>query len=370
MKTTRTGSVPPYIGSDLTDRYAHACKPIDVCGLGEDLTARFWQWEWTPGPAPLIADAVVQELRTARTTMIDGPQGLATPGQSLRTCERLTGAAGKTPDTRPSSDRPYAKYLWSSLDLFSTLAGAGISVSPLDYSSGVFEIYPGDIWMRLAGRCLPRKRREAGRLARKLMLEVLGVRALPSLPTDDQNDAAVGAVLAAAAHGGVTGRGIQRVGQELWVDESQTLREGQMIVPVIEVGLRERLDRALAAVPVIVATKGRGRVSVEQKQRARELLAWLINQAHDGNGQICTYSWAYRHIFQTPYGKWSQAYAEHVARAASETGPAELRGLGAVRLDTFIVTKNTGRPSTGHWDVAEYDVEDWERVLGTASLLE
>jgi hypothetical protein len=47
-----------------------------------------------------------------------------------------------------------------------------------------------------------------------------------------------------------------------------------------------------------------------------------------------------------------------------------VKGLGVVRLDGFIVAKATGRPSGGHWDSANYTPQDWERVLGRATVLD
>src|SRR5262249_37088159 len=101
MKTTREGPIPPYIGADLTDRYARDVRPIDVCVLfpsdSGDLEPVFYTWTWEQlPPAPLDVDAIAPELSTAVCVMLDGPQGLATIGESMRRCERQCGAAGKT----------------------------------------------------------------------------------------------------------------------------------------------------------------------------------------------------------------------------------------------------------------------------------
>jgi len=104
--------------------------------------------------------------------------------------------------------------------------------------------------------------------------------------------------------------------------------------------------------------------------RATALLNVLVTQAHNGDAHICTYSWAYRHIFDTTYLKWSQAYASQVVAMAQDTAAADLIGLGTVRLDAFVVNRRTGLPSDGHWDAVNYERGDWERVLGTATLLE
>jgi len=55
---------------------------------------------------------------------------------------------------------------------------------------------------------------------------------------------------------------------------------------------------------------------------------------------------------------------------AQDTAAADLIGLGTVRLDAFVVNRRTGLPSDGHWDAVNYERGDWERVLGTATLLE
>ena len=105
------------------------------------------------------------------------------------------------------------------------------------------------------------------------------------------------------------------------------------------------------------------------EQKARNLRDNLINHAQKGNAQICTYKYAYNYIFDSPNSRWSQAYAKKVVSIAKNTTPAELFGLGTVRLDTFIVSSETNLPSVGHWESADYDREDWERVLGTATVL-
>src|SRR6185437_10735816 len=50
MRSTLSSEVSPYLGADLTDRYAAGCRDIDVCGLtpASDnlLHASFWHWQW------------------------------------------------------------------------------------------------------------------------------------------------------------------------------------------------------------------------------------------------------------------------------------------------------------------------------------
>ena len=372
MRSTRTTDSYLYIGGDLTDRYSAGCRPIDVCGLapaGDMLTASFWHWEWDPFPQPLNIDAIVDEVRKSRAAMLDGPQGLALPGELLRSCERQAGAVGKTPDIPPPKDRPFATYIHSSLDLFLALHKAGILVDPPDYKGGVSEVYPGHIWSILSERVLPRKSTKEGRLARKRILEVIGVAGLPELPTHDQNDACVGSLMGAAADGKVQGMIVQAIGLTLKVDNG-LLREGRMVIPVINEPLRSAIATAIAAIPAIGVRSAFIKDSLGPvEKRATELLSSLIERANGGDAQVCTYSWAYRRIFNTTYDNWSQAYAEEVIQVAERTPPMHLPGLGAVRLDAFIVAQRTGRPSIGHWKSADYDPEDWERVLGTATVL-
>lgn len=237
MRSTRHSapptSVPPYLGVDLTDRHAKTVRPIDVCGLrpeGGALRAEFWAWSWTPAPAPIDPAALLPELRASRAVMIDGPQGFARPGRTARECERIARAAGRTPDDWPVPGRPYAGFVRSSLELFHELHRAGVSVSPAD-GAGACEVYPGDLWPRLAGGRLPRKTTSEGRRARRTLLEQLGLRGLPAAPTHDQLDAAVCALVAACVDGLVPGLTLETIGEELAVEEDGRLREGPMFVP-------------------------------------------------------------------------------------------------------------------------------------------
>jgi hypothetical protein len=302
--------------------------------------------------------------------MLDGPQGLALHGKSLRDCERQAKAAGKTPDTRPSPNRPFANFINSSLDLFLALHQAGIPVDPPDQTKGVCEVYPGHLWSILAAR-LPKKSTPAGTLARRGILEALGIMGLPLLPTHDELDACVGAVMAAAADGKIPGMSVKAIGLPLLVDQG-LLREGRMIIPTImSDSLRSALAAALGSVPARpdpVASSPDLSGSVDE--RAKKLLARLIDRANRGQAQVCTYAWAYRHLFNIPFKNFSQAFAQKVIKAAEKTPPMHVKGLGVVRLDGFIVAKATGRPSGGHWDSANYTPQDWERVLGRATVLD
>jgi uncharacterized protein DUF429 len=380
VDSTLNHTVPEYMGADLTDRYSSSCRGIDVCGLtrSEDgkLTASFWFWHWDAGPRTLDMTGVARELTAARAGMLDGPQGLATKGQSLRVCERQSAAVGKTPDRQPALARPFAGFIRSSLDIFAALRLAGIEISPSRFLGGVSEVYPGHIWTILCGRrALPKKSTDEGRAARKQILEVLGVSGLPSLPTHDQNDACVAAMLAAAADGNVPGLTAIGIGFPLFADVDGTLREGLMVVPEVTPKLGALISEVLPKVPAVdvIAADRRTHVDSESSptnDRANGLLNQFILRALEGNPQVCTYSWAYRQLFNASYRKWSQAYVHKVLAVAQGTSPKELPGLGAVRLDAFVVAKSNGLPSHGHWQSARYDSEDWERILGAAVVLD
>ena len=54
---------------------------------------------------------------------------------------------------------------------------------------------------------------------------------------------------------------------------------------------------------------------------------------------------------------------------AHHTTPRALPGLGAVSLDTFIVSGTTKKPSPGYWNAVTHDEPQWQRVLGRAQVL-
>lgn len=382
VKSSREGS-QLYISADLTDRYAIRCRPIDVCGLetaGDGrFKASFWQWFWDPVPNPLDIRPLLPELRAARCTMLDGPQGLARPGRSMRGCDRAAGAAAKVPGERPSRSLPFGGFVCSSLDLFQALADAGLEISPTPPGCGVGEVYPGLIWPRLTRNRLPKKSTKVGVAARTALLRALGVDGIPASVNHDQLDAAIGAVVAAAAAGAFPGIRADSLGEPLYRDNG-VLREGPMIIPVVT--SQELVDR-LAAVPIPAESDSpEGAAPPELPSaavppsaagaaaaRAQDLLRWFVRQAAEGHPHVCTYSWAHAYLTGKRVEIWSQAYTQAVLRIATSTTPLPLPGLGDVRLDAFIVRKEDGEPGPGHWEAASYNAPRWREVFHGANTL-
>jgi hypothetical protein len=375
MHSTLSGRVPQYIGADLTDRYSVQCRDIDVCGLtplGEGrLSAGFWHWRWDRAPEPLAVSAIVTELRAARVAMLDGPQALAREGAGLRDCERRSACVGKTPDKRPGTNKPFGGFICSSVDLFAEFAREGVAISPPFYVGGISEVYPGHIWSILSGRRpLAKKSTDVGRFVRKRILEVLGLCGLPDLPTHDENDASVAALVAAAAAGRVPGVSAMSIGAPLSIDAAGNLREGPMVVPELTAASIERIADVLSDIPMLAPRPAHARALSEPVGDPADLLLYFIGKALDGDPQVCSYGWAYRKLFNTSYGKYSQAFTNKVVEVAKRTRAVDLPGLGLVQLDTFIVSKGDRRPSDGYWPAAHHSREEWERSLGNARMLD
>lgn len=252
LLTTREGAVPPFLGVDLTDGTARRPRAVDVCGLsprGAGLVASFWEWRW--GGDGIAA--VAAELRAARCAALDGPHALAAPGRSLRTCERLCAAAGKTPDDRAGlvPGRPYAGFTASALDLFAALDAAGLAVSPPRPGPGIWETYPGYVWRRLAPGLAP-KATERGRRERARVLAACGIVLPRGLPGHDRLDAAVCALVAAAACGAVPGLSARIVGEPTARRPDGTLEEG----PILALDVAAPPGAGIARAPAGRRTKG------------------------------------------------------------------------------------------------------------------
>ncbi|PYC22004.1 hypothetical protein DMO17_16265 [Aquipseudomonas alcaligenes] len=346
METTRQG--PPkawYLGADLTDRYAKGRRPIDVCGLTPDAAgqfhAEFWQWHWDAPELPVQVDSLLPELRGARLTLIDGPQALALPGQTMRDCERKLAAAGKTPDAPPCSG-PYAGFVRSSLELFAALAHAGLRPN-----TPIAETYPGAVWKRL-GTGLAKKSSHDGRRQRRELLERMGVRGLTELPSHDRLDACLCALLAAAHHRPRPGLATVWSGLPLQQDSGGSLREGQILT---------------------VCTTGESSMTHAENDNAQMLLDELIASYRAGSPRLHTYKGAYQLLFGHSPQPWSQGHAMRVLALAKATTPRTLEGLGQVQLDCFIVAAKSKRPGKGHWGLQIYDEKQWLQAFHDAELL-
>jgi hypothetical protein len=251
-----------YLGVDLTDGYAVARRPVDVCGLDRQgppkerrLQARFWQWTYGAG-GPTNVTALLPEIRAARGTVMDGPQALASRGTSMRVAERQVGAPGHTPSSLAGLTGPFAGFVRTSVEMFSTLDQAGISVGGLTGPATVAEHYPGGVWRYLAPG-IPPKKTVAGLAARKTLLETLGV-SFPAIRlTDDHLDACLGALIAAASDGEVPGAFIARAGGAQ-VRDHHVLREGEILMLAVDEATMERMAQAMRTALKASAPLGAG----------------------------------------------------------------------------------------------------------------
>jgi hypothetical protein len=209
-----------FVGIDLTSAFSESPRAIDVAVLDDRLNARFFAVAWPDADSVICRDAsfLLQALLVhipvkpgeRMVIAIDGPQGLATCGNTMRACERTLGTPGRTPSTLPPAEEsgvPFQGYIRSSIDLFAgllrtdpprTLAGLN-GVGNLE--ADLWEVFPGAEWVVLAKRQLPLKTTASGRAARRALFEALQVAfPTPAIPSADQNDALVGAYLASCVH--------------------------------------------------------------------------------------------------------------------------------------------------------------------------
>lgn len=217
-----------FVGVDLTDLSAARPRPVDVAFMDRWRRVRFAKWAFAPDGAGLLPDDV---LRDGAVVAIDGPQGLAAKGRTMREGERELRCAGKTPDALPAAGRgPYAGFLRGSVLLFAALRARGLGVfgeAPYDHAV-LLEVYPADLWKKWAGRTLPRKTAAEGRRARWDLLRGQGL----ELPlgaaeiTHDQLDAAAAAL---AAYLWATGRTNAWGAPPAWDEAAGVLREGLVV---------------------------------------------------------------------------------------------------------------------------------------------
>ncbi len=124
------------------------------------------------------------------------------------------------------------------------------------------------------------------------------------------------------------------------------------------------------APPQVVST---GRRAADNPVRVTESLEALQERfceaVRSGRPVIATYSWIYGRAFGSVPIPWSQGHATRISTMAHHTSPRTVPGLGAVALDTFIVSANTRQPSQGYWRAVLHDEQQWQRVLAKAHLL-
>lgn len=230
-----------FVGLDLTDPFSRVPRGIDIALVTEGGEVDFDLLAWHPGVPPRFAD-LADEIarrfpRSEHFLVIDGPQALATPGNSRRRCEALTRTPARTPDALPEADgRPFAGYVRGSVLLWRELMRSGwIVAEELDQirPGRMAEAFPGDAWRRLSPHRLPSKATVPGREARLALLRQLGLGLPASLfPSHDQLDSALCAALGYWPRNGV--RSVELVGEPLRMKDD-ALREGYILSPVPEV---------------------------------------------------------------------------------------------------------------------------------------
>jgi hypothetical protein len=209
-----------FVGIDLTSAFAGSPRSIDIAVLDDGLNARFLEVAWPKAAAVIARDPsfltqIIREQITVGSSerivvAIDGPQGLAIVGNTMRACERILRTPGRTPSTLPPAEEtgaPFQGYIRSSIDLFASLVAA-TPPWPLaglngvgNFEAGLWEVFPGAEWVVLAKRRLPLKTISAGRQARRNLFEAIRVTfPTQAVPTADQNDALVGAYLVWCVH--------------------------------------------------------------------------------------------------------------------------------------------------------------------------
>lgn len=411
MQSTRTGAPARWLGVDLSDRYAPEPRANQVCGLDPvdgRLAARFWTWSWDAPGAALEVAAPLDDVRATRCALLDGPQCLARAGHAARACEVAFDTPWRTPDRLPAPDGSAAGAQRSSVELFAAFFAARVRVSPVAVTGGVGEVAPGALWRgleRFGLARLPEKASEPGRRARRAVLEALDVYfGALELPTQDQLDACLAAVTAAAADGGVRGVHARARGDGVFRTEDGLLREG----PIVELSLQgfrveacrdavEALSAPAAEPPVAVSIEGASREPAPRATnapsppsasepdlpsepldpavavRAEELFDLLLARFERHRPLVVTYAAAHALLFPAggrPAARWSPDLARQVLAAAAATSRRELSGLGAVALDAFVVDSTLRTPGRGHWPTAGYTVEAWRACFGLPDVAE
>ncbi|WP_224240522.1 DUF429 domain-containing protein [Hyalangium gracile] len=226
-----------FVGWDLSDPFSRRPRPVDVAVVDAHGRVRFDERRWPQVERGGVLDA--QALAAAfpvgpeDVVVVDGPQGLARPGASVREAERVLRAPGRTPDVLPEPGRPFCGFVRGSVLLFAALRRfEALELLDVDTphvgEARLFEAFPGATWRRLAVEKLAKKDSPAGRARRREVLQAAGLRfPVGELPTHDQLDAALCAWLGWLTRH-ETGR-VHAVGAPLWVDSEGWLREGRIL---------------------------------------------------------------------------------------------------------------------------------------------
>ncbi len=225
-----------FIGLDMVDGCRPSPRKVDIAFLDRSGVCTFEQWDFDASGKGLSPG---QLAPPGFVLAIDGPQGLAACiDDRMRRCEQAGRAAGKSPYAFPSLNKPYGGFVTSSIALFVALWRSslfhlhGFPVEPT-HQATLIEVYPGNAWRNLASSLqvplTAKKQRLEGRRQRKNILESAGI-LLPSdaLPTHDQLDAALAALLASLFS---EGKFTEQGEPPFWDDSAQVLREGFMIYP-------------------------------------------------------------------------------------------------------------------------------------------
>jgi NAD(P) transhydrogenase len=232
----KTRSRPPasrpwFIGVDLTDPHAKTVRPATVALMDRWRRVRLSTWRPEPEGRGLVPEEVAAD---GFLLALDGPQGLSRPGRRLRAAERALRTAGRT-GPHPPRTGPYAGFLRGSVELFAALRRSGLGLvgeAPED-DVVLMEVYPADVWIRLAkGRRLPPKKTQAGLRLRWELLRSEGVELEsrhPLDPKDVTHDQLDAAACAFAAYLWATGKG-RLVGEPPeWDDAEGCVREGYIV---------------------------------------------------------------------------------------------------------------------------------------------
>jgi len=99
------------------------------------------------------------------------------------------------------------------------------------------------------------------------------------------------------------------------------------------------------------------------------LLGHFVSLFEAGQPYLATYSWIYRRLFGYEPQPWSQGHGVKVINEARTAAPRRLRGVGDVRLDTFIVSRDSRVPGPGYWPSAPCNGDLWNRAFAGAVLL-